>query len=84
MTYNISRQQLGNNITRARLKRKLSQTVLAALCGWHQERQCKMEAGKYNLTLQTLNILADALRVPVRDFFQLAWKNSGQDNGKTP
>jgi transcriptional regulator with XRE-family HTH domain len=83
MIYNISRQQLGNNITRARLKRKLNQTQLATLCGWHQERQCKMEAGKYNLTLQTLNILADALRVPIKDFFQPTRKNSGKGNGKT-
>jgi transcriptional regulator with XRE-family HTH domain len=56
-------RQVGVKLRQLRQKKKLSQAALAARAGFTREYVNKIEAGRYNPPLTTLNELAKALRV---------------------
>ena len=50
-----------NAIYDARIKAGLSQAKLAKLCGWEAGRQSRLESGKENPTVKTLERIAKAI-----------------------
>lgn len=56
---------LAENVRGYRHARKLSQEELAELCGLHRTYIGSVERGERNVTLSTLETLADALEVSV-------------------
>lgn len=61
---------IGKNIVIQRVIRDISQKELADLCGKPVSIISKIEKGKTNPTLSTLNEVAMALKVNVREFFK--------------
>lgn len=62
-----SPRQLGVKLRKLRKAKKLSQAALADRAGFSREYVNKIEAGRYDPPLSTLNSLAKALRVKVSD-----------------
>jgi transcriptional regulator with XRE-family HTH domain len=60
-------RQMGKTLTTLRTKKKLSQAALAQRAGLSREYVNKIEAGRYDPPLSTLNSLAKALGVPVTE-----------------
>jgi transcriptional regulator with XRE-family HTH domain len=65
-----SAKQVGMRLRRLRQAKKLSQAALAARAGFSREYVNKIEAGRYDPPLSTLNSLAKALRVKVGDLLR--------------
>lgn len=59
--------RFGRHVQIYRKKRQLTQAELAALCNVHQNYISDIEAGKRNVTLRVLGIVAKALGVQVKD-----------------
>jgi transcriptional regulator with XRE-family HTH domain len=60
-------KRIGANIRAWRLKRKLTQDVFAERSGLHRAHVGEIERGESNVTIQTLKLIADTLRVKVVD-----------------
>jgi transcriptional regulator with XRE-family HTH domain len=60
-------RQVGVKLRKLRQARKLSQAALAERAGFTREYVNKIEAGRYDPPLSTLDALAKALRVKVQD-----------------
>jgi transcriptional regulator with XRE-family HTH domain len=58
-------RQLGMNLKRIRTAKRMSQAALAARAGFSREYVNKVEAGRYDPPLSTINALAKALGVKV-------------------
>ncbi|WP_349531140.1 helix-turn-helix transcriptional regulator [Bradyrhizobium sp. NAS80.1] len=58
---------LAQNVIRLRRAKGLSQEALADVCGLHRTYVGSVERGERNVTLSTLEVFADALRVSVID-----------------
>lgn len=58
------------NIRVERTIKKLSQAKLAELIGVHEKYIGVIEAGKQNITLKTLNKIANALNIDICRLFQ--------------
>ena len=58
-----------NNIASIRKSKGLSQVELAEMVGVEQPTISKLERGNESVTLRTLLAVADALNVPIGDFF---------------
>jgi XRE family transcriptional regulator, regulator of sulfur utilization len=63
-------KQLGENIRALRLKRHLSQDVFAERSGLHRAHVGEIERGESNVTIQTLKIIADTLKVRIVDLIR--------------
>ena len=59
------REILAENVLNYRRAKRLSQEELAHICGLHRTYVGSIERLERNVTLNTLEILADALEVPV-------------------
>ena len=59
--------QLGATVRRLRLKRGLSQDLLADQSGLNRAHIGEIERGETNVTLLTLKTLADSLKVRITD-----------------
>lgn len=59
--------KLAENIRRLRHERGLSQEELADVCGLHRTYVGSVERGERNITLSSLELLANALGVSVVD-----------------
>ena len=59
-------RQMGRTVRKLRLAKKLSQAKLAERCGLSREYINKIEAGKYDPPLSTINAIAEALGVTAR------------------
>jgi len=57
---------MGRAVRRIRLAKKLSQAELADIAGLSREYINKIEAGKYDPPLSTINAIAEALGVTAR------------------
>jgi transcriptional regulator with XRE-family HTH domain len=64
------RKQVGLAIRRLRQERNISQATLAKSAQLNRTYLTGIETGRRNLTLQTMSRLAEALGVPVAEFFQ--------------
>jgi transcriptional regulator with XRE-family HTH domain len=60
-------RQMGKTLKRLRTRNKLSQAALAKRAGLSREYVNKIEAGRYDPPLSTLNSIARALGVPVTE-----------------
>ena len=60
-------KKVGATVRRLRKNRGWSQDVFADRSGLHRAHIGSIERGESNVTLQTLKILADTLRVRIRD-----------------
>lgn len=58
---------VGANVRAWRLKRKLTQDVFAERAGLHRAHVGEIERGESNVTIQTLKLIADTLKVKVVD-----------------
>jgi len=59
--------EVGSKIKKIRTEKKLSQNDLAILCNFEKASMSRIEAGKTNITLLTLQKISDALKVRVAD-----------------
>lgn len=62
---------LAKNVRQLRVERKISQEQLAELCGLHRTYIGAVERGERNVTLSTLEVLADAFHIDVPDLLAL-------------
>lgn len=62
---------VGKKIQLLRNEKGLSQQGLADLCGFEKSNMSRIEAGKENLTIKTLNIIANALSVRISDLLDI-------------
>jgi len=60
-------KQIGANVRAWRLKGKLSQDVFAERSGLHRAHVGEIERGESNVTIQTLKIIADTLKIRIVD-----------------
>lgn len=65
-------KELGMNIREARLKAGMSQNDVAALCGVPKERQSRYENGWIIPTIETIELLANAIGVSPKRL--VGWK----------
>ena len=63
-------RRLGQRIRELRLKRGWTQDVFADKSGFHRAQVGAFERGELNLTLASLALLAQTLRVKVVDLFR--------------
>jgi transcriptional regulator with XRE-family HTH domain len=64
-------KQIGDNIRKYRIKRKLTQMDLAASCGFEESSIGRLENGKTNPTIKTLLKLSQALDVKLSDIVKI-------------
>ncbi|MFI3321617.1 MAG: helix-turn-helix transcriptional regulator [Rikenellaceae bacterium] len=62
-------KEIGENIKKLRKARGISQQQLADLCDFETSNMSRIEAGKSNFTISTLNKIAIALDVPLINLF---------------
>ena len=60
---------IGHNLKIERVKKRLTQAQLAELVDVHEKYIGKIETGKQNLTVKTLNKIAVALNTEITTFF---------------
>ena len=63
-------KQVGLRIQKLRIQQSLSQQDLAAKCDFEKSNMSRLEAGKVNCTLSTINKIAQALEVKVEELFK--------------
>jgi transcriptional regulator with XRE-family HTH domain len=63
-------KQVGANVRQWRLKRKLTQAVFAERSGLHRAHVGEIERGESNVTIQTLKLIADTLRIRIADLLE--------------
>ncbi|MFZ1009263.1 MAG: helix-turn-helix transcriptional regulator [Candidatus Sulfotelmatobacter sp.] len=58
-------KRVGANVRACRLKRKMTQAVFADRAGLNRAHVGEIERGESNVTIQTLKLIADTLKVKV-------------------
>ncbi|MBO6256473.1 helix-turn-helix transcriptional regulator [bacterium] len=66
---------IGLNIRVERTIKRLTQAQLAELIDVHEKYIGKIESGKQNITIKTLNKIANALDIDVKNLFDDRTKN---------
>ncbi len=61
--------KIGKRIQEIRIEKNLSQQDLAAKCNFEKSNMSRLEAGRANATLSTLEIVSKALEVDVIELF---------------
>lgn len=61
---------IGQRIKTLRLERKISQQDLAAACNIEKSNMARIEAGRTNPTVGTLEKICQALHVPISQLFE--------------
>jgi transcriptional regulator with XRE-family HTH domain len=62
--------QVGKRIQKIRFEKNISQQDLAAKCNFEKSNMSRLEAGKANATLSTLEIVSKALEVNIIELFR--------------
>ena len=62
-------KKIGERIRHLRKEKKLSQLQLAVLMDNHAEQIGRIERGELNVTIGTLQKIAESLRIPITDLF---------------
>ena len=60
-------RQIGENIRKFRLKKKLTQLDLAAACGFEESSVGRLENGNTNPTIKTLLKISKALEITITE-----------------
>lgn len=63
---------IGKRIKMLRDKHNISQQVLAAKCNFEKSNMSRIEAGNVNSTISTLNKIAVALDIPLKEIFDFS------------
>jgi len=63
-------KHVGANIRRLRIDAGFTQEVFAEKAGLNRAHMGEIERGESNITLQTLKLIADTLRVKIADLVQ--------------
>ena len=63
-------KQVGKRIQKIRKEKNISQQDLAAKCIFEKSNMSRLEAGKANATLSTLEIVSKALEINVIELFR--------------
>lgn len=69
MDEKIFLKKFGMNLKIERIKKGYTQEVLAEIVNMHEKHIGKIETGNQNVTLKTINKLADALDISAVKFF---------------
>lgn len=70
ITFMNIKKSLGKKIKDLRKRRWRSQEALGTYCGLHRNHIGAIERGEKNVTIETLQQLADTFRVPVQELFK--------------
>ena len=62
--------KVGKRIQQIRIEKDVSQQDLAARCNFEKSNMSRLEAGRANATLSTIEIVAKALEVEVVELFK--------------
>jgi len=62
--------KVGKRIQQIRIEKDISQQDLAARCNFEKSNMSRLEAGRANATLSTLEIVSKALEVDVVELFK--------------
>jgi DNA-binding XRE family transcriptional regulator len=62
-------KQFGSRLRELRQQKGLSQEALALACGLDRTYVGSVERGERNISLINIHVIAEALGVPVKDFF---------------
>jgi transcriptional regulator with XRE-family HTH domain len=62
--------KVGKRIQEIRVEKNISQQDLAARCNFEKSNMSRLEAGRANATLSTLEVVAKALNVNITEFFK--------------
>ena len=62
--------QVGKRIQKIRNKKNISQQDLAAKCNFEKSNMSRLEAGRANATLSTLEIVSKALEIDLIELFR--------------
>lgn len=71
MTHEELLKRIGHNIKIERTIKNWTQSKLAEVVGVHEKYIGKVESGKQNLTLKTLNKIANSFEIDILGLFQL-------------
>jgi len=66
----ILQKKLGKRIQEIRLSKNLSEQDLAAKCNFEKSNMSRLEAGRVNSTISTLNKIAQSLEVNIVELFK--------------
>lgn len=69
MTTEQALKRIGQNIKTIRQEKGILQQDLAAMCNFETSVMSRIEAGGSNFTISTLNKIANALEVELKDLF---------------
>lgn len=69
MSYNELLKNFGFKLKIIRMKKNISQAELAELIGVHENYISDIECGKRNITMKTINKIANALEIDEIKFF---------------
>lgn len=75
---NLLQIKVGKRIQQIRIEKNISQQDLAARCNFEKSNMSRLEAGRANATLSTLEIVSKALEVDVVELFKFE-NNSGKE-----
>lgn len=67
---NLLQIKVGKRIQQIRIEKDISQQDLAARCNFEKSNMSRLEAGRANATLSTLEIVSNALEVEVVELFK--------------
>lgn len=62
--------EVGKRIQQIRIEKNISQQDLAAKCNFEKSNMSRLEAGRANATLSTLEIVSKALEVNIIELFK--------------
>lgn len=62
--------KVGKRIQEIRIEKNISQQDLAAKCNFEKSNMSRLEAGRANATLSTLEIVSKALEIDVIELFK--------------
>jgi len=62
--------QVGRQIQKIRREKNISQQDLAAKCNFEKSNMSRLEAGRANATLSTLEIVSKALEIDIIELFK--------------
>ena len=63
-------QEFGERVKKIRIQKGISQEKLAELAGLHRTYISSIELGKRNVSLQNIQALASALKIPIYQLFK--------------
>lgn len=75
----LLQKRVGKRIKEIRLEKNISQQDLADLCGYEISNMSRLEAGRSNATLSTLETVSKALGIDVIELF----RSSGDSTSTT-